>query len=103
MKPIPLSIKVSIRPQEREAVQAHDVEDYWVGSGYVGAKETRSMVRKGSTKVRRFLRARDAKGICRYFFWTCPDRGKQVPKVFRFKKRVKITRELAEKHYTKEK
>lgn len=96
MKKLRLSIKTKVEEishKERPAFESFDMEDYWVGLGFVGQKK--------KPEIRRFLRVRNKLGICRYFFWTEPKRGKMTPVVFSFRKRVKITREIAKKHYKK--
>lgn len=100
MKRPAIPFPVVVRREERDAYICHQVEDYWVGHGFVGQRESNS---RPPPKLRRFLRVRDADGICSYFFWTKPRRGELLPKVYNFKKRIKITRELAERHFQIEK
>ncbi len=91
MKKLPVSIKAKTSTMERTAIVTHHVEDYWVGTGYPD--------RKKSTRLRRYLRIRDALGICRYFLWSEPDKGKESVVIARFKRRVKISLEQVKKHY----
>ncbi len=94
MKPVPITFNSVTRKEERVAQVCHQWKDFWVGSGFVNKRKT--------TSPRRFLRVRNEDGICRYFFWTDPRRGEQVPCVFGFRKRVKISLEKAKKHYEKQ-
>lgn len=91
MKPVPVFFNSVVREVERIAHVSHSVADYWVGSGFINKRKT--------TSPRRFLRVRDSNGICRYFFWSNPRRGEQVPCVFGFTKRKKISLEKAKKHF----
>lgn len=74
-------------------INAVSFASYWVGVGTYGSKKF--------PKRRRFLRARDEKGLCRYFLWTEPDKGEPVILVRRFLRRVYITEEFARNHFNK--
>lgn len=94
---LPFTPKVT-KLERMDAYPSFQAEDYWVGSGFYGQRGSAS---RPTPKLRRFLRVRDADGICSYFFWTNPRRGERVPRVVGFRKRVKITKELAARHYKK--
>lgn len=66
-------------------------ECYFVGWGYLGGLK--------KPKRRRFLRVRSEQGLCRYFLWTKPDRGKEYMFVSYFKRKVQLTKEQAEAHF----
>jgi hypothetical protein len=91
MKIINVRVKSTSVKQERFAYESFDVEDYWVGIGFCG--------RKNDLQPRRFLRCRSKNGFIRYFFWTKPRRGEQLPRVRNFRKRIKLTRLQVERHF----
>lgn len=91
MNKLPITIRASVTQENRVTDAARQVEDMWVGFGYPS--------RKKSIRPRRFLRVRDEVGICRYFYWTEPDKGKGCIVISHFKKRVKISVDKVRKHY----
>ena len=90
-----MPMKITCAISARDAQVFRQVECYWVGFGYPS--------RRKSKRPRRFLRVRGANGICRYFYWTEPDKGKELIAVSRFKKRVQISWDKVTKHYNKNK
>lgn len=75
----------------REVNVLFPLTSYWVGYGFIGC--IKNPIR------RRFLQARSENGICVYYLWTTPDKGKEYMFVSYFKKRVKISPEKANNHY----
>ena len=92
---LPLTIRAKVYEMERVANVTHHVESYWVGRGFP--------LRSESKRPRRYLRIRTREGICKYFLWTEPDKGKEVICVARFRRRVQISLEQVMKHYKIEK
>lgn len=91
MNPITLRVKSSVLKEERFAYECFQLESYWVGIGFYGKRD--------KLKQRRFLRSISANGFVRYFFWTEPRRGEQLPRVRNFRKKVKLTRTQVEMHF----
>ncbi len=89
-KPIILNIG-TVKFDNREIEIIFPLESYWVGSGFIGGAK--------NPIHRRFLQVRSENGICKYYLWTEPQRGKEFMFVMHFKKRVKVTKQFAEKHY----
>lgn len=83
-----------------DATPSHEIEVYWLGVGFLGRMKSIKSKMRPIVKQRRYLMARDARGV-RYFNWTEPDRGKEVIRVMNFRKKRKLTKEQAKKHFKK--
>ena len=91
-KPTGITLKAKVTQAEINITPLELFDSCWVGIGFVGSKTVQ--------KTRRFLRVRTITGP-RFFYWTKPFKGKEVPCVFMFRKIVKVTREKAERHFKK--
>lgn len=91
MKRIPLAIKSTSKPNVRDVIIFHRVLKYSVGLGAVGNRK--------KPIIRRFLRVRNEHGICHYYLWTAPDKGKSYFKVHYFRPMVEVTADQVNKHY----
>jgi hypothetical protein len=78
---------------QSDAYPSFSIEHYAVGLGFTGDKR--------SPVVRRYVRCRNANGVCSYFLWTHPDKGKLVPRVYGFRFRRATTRDKVIAHYKK--
>jgi len=91
--------KVETRTANINVVPSFDVSSIWVGSAEIYSHYIKGNTPTPIFKLRRIARVRDGRGLCKYFLWTEPDKGKMMRVCIRFKKRVEIAPHKFLKHF----
>ena len=91
-------IKIRIKSKSEKIplmVEPYQAESAWIGFGDIGNEKRKDLQR------RRFLQIRNSFGLCSYFFWTEPRKGKEVSRVMRFQRVAKAYPKQIEIHFNK--